>query len=606
MSFSGMKYKDEVPLRTIGKVKDILGGMGLLPIEKAWRNSLQGFYSVSVNIAGTDLSVNGKGVSHEYALASAYGELMERLQNLCTFRLSFDLSPQALTRQGFYYAPDEKLLSTADFLAAGGEWLTAQLAGLDPDTDKEALLKRWQGITYEELPADFAAVPYCNVHTGNLSYLPVKMTAKMYMSNGMCAGNTPEEALVQGISELFERHVNQRVIREKIVPPTIPDEYIGRFPRIAAMIAAIEARGSCRVIIKDCSLGRRYPVVGVVYINLADQSYFVKFGAHPLFEIAAERTLTELLQGQNIARMMGMREFSYRAGAEAGNNLIGILVHGSGVYPSEFFGSQASYTFQEWDEVKADSNRELLRHLLAVLADDGFQVYARDVSFLGFPAFHVVVPHFSEIEAFGDIGAIEEYAAYNDVRRLIRRLGELDEEERGQVIRFLRQLPYSPDTSVFEFLNQPISNLASFPWYFGNLDLLLTVLLCQNGDLAGAAEVFERFVAFSRNSSRPEGAVTYYRCVADYLGARAAGRSETDIAGTLGAFYPPDVVAGVVREFGDPAKLICRPDNPPCFGCLRCHQRSECLHPQTEQVYLLLKDRQAACLIDQRRLTELV
>lgn len=606
MSFSGMKYKDEVPLRTIGKVKDILGGMGLLPIEKAWRNSLQGFYSVSVNIAGTDLAVNGKGTSHEYALASAYGELMERLQNLCTFRLSFDLSPQALARQGFYYAPDEKLLTTADFLAAGGEWLTAQLAGLDPATDKEALLKLWRGVTYEELPADFAAVPYCNLHTGNLSYLPVKMTAKMYMSNGMCAGNTPEEAMVQGIAELFERHVNQRVIREKMVPPTMPAEYIARFPRIASMIAAIEARGTCRVIVKDCSLGRGYPVVGIVYINLADQSYFVKFGAHPLFEIAAERTLTELLQGQDIGRMMGMREFSYRAGAEDGNNLIGILVHGSGVYPSEFFGLQASYMFREWDEIKADSNRDLLRHLLAVLAADGFQVYARDVSFLGFPAFQVIVPNFSEIETFDDIGAIGEYAAYNDVRRLIRRIDELDKGERERVISFLRQLPYSPDTNVLEFLNQPIGNLASFPWYFGSLDLLLTALLCRNGDLAGAVEVFERFVALSRSTSRPGGAVTYYRCVADYLGACVAGRSEADIAGTLGAFYPADVVAGVAREFGDPAKLIRRPDNPRCFDCQRCPLRSDCLHPQTERVYLLLKDRQASCPIDQRRLAELV
>ena len=606
MSFSGMKYKDEVPLRTIGKVKDILGGMGLLPIEKAWRNSLQGFYSVSVNIAGTDLSVNGKGTSHEYALASAYGELMERLQNLCTFRLSFDLSPQALASQGFYYAPDEKLLSTDDLLAVGGEWLTAQLAGLDPATDKEALLKLWQGVTYEELPADFAAVPYCNLNTGNLSYLPVKMTAKMYMSNGMCAGNTPQEALVQGIAELFERHVNQRIIRERIVPPTIPDEYIARFPRIAAMIAAIEARGACRVIVKDCSLGRGYPVVGIIYINFADQSYFVKFGSHPLFEVAAERTLTELLQGQDISRMMGMREFSYRAGADDGNNLIGILINGSGVYPSEFFGPQASYIFREWDEIKADSNRELLRHLLAVLVAEGFQAYARDVSFLGFPAYHVVIPHFSEIEAFSDVGEIGEYAVYNDVRRLVRRLDELDSEERGRIISFLRQLPYSPDANVFEFLNQPVGDPAPFPWYFGSLDLLLTALLFQNGDLAGAAEVFERFVAFSRSTSRPEGAVTYYRCVADYLCARVAGRSQANIVDTLGVFYPSEVVAGVVREFGDPTMLACRPDNPRCFDCQRCPQRSACLHPQTEQVYLQLKDRQAACPIDQRRLAALV
>ncbi|MDT8899915.1 YcaO-like family protein [Anaeroselena agilis] len=510
-----------------------------------------------------------------------------------------------MAHQGFFYAPDERLLSTADFLAAGGEWLAAQLTKLNPDEDKEALLKLWRKVTYEELPADFAVVPYCNLNTGNLSYLPVKMVAKMYMSNGMCAGNTPEEALVQGIAELFERHVNQRIVREKLVPPTIPGDYIARFPRIAAMIAAIEARGDCRVILKDCSLGRGYPVVGVIYINLAAQSYFVKFGAHPLFEIAAERTLTELLQGQDIGRMMGMREFSFRDGSGDGNNLIGILVNGSGVYPSEFFGPQPSYPFREWDEVKADGNRKLLHHLLAKLAVDGFEVYARDVSFLGFPAFQVIVPHFSEIETFGDIGAIEEYADYNEARRLIRRLDELDKEERGLIIGFLRQMPYSPDTNVFEFLNQPVSDPAPFPWYFGSLDLLLTVFLLKNGDLQGAAAVFERYAAFSRKANRPEGAVTFYRCVADYLGARASGRSEAEIAATLGVFYPEEVVAGVLKEWGDPSKLDCRPDNPRCFDCARCAWRGDCLHPETERVYLLLKERQAANPIDQRHLAAL-
>ncbi len=605
MSFAGMKYKDELPLRTIGRVKDILGGMGLLAVETTWRNSLRGFYSVSVNIAGTDLSVNGKGVSHEYALASAYGELMERLQNQCTFRLSFDLSPEAQAHQGFIYAPDEKCLSTAELLAGGGEWLNAQLARLSPETNREALLKLWRGVTYEDLPADFVAIPYCNLHSGNLSYIPVKMAAKMYMSNGMCAGNTPEEALVQGIAELFERHVNKRVVREKIVPPTVPDEYIARFPRIAAMVASIEARGNCRVILKDCSLGRGYPVVGVIYINLADQSYFVKFGAHPLFEIAAERTMTELLQGQDINRMMGMREFSFRAGADDDNNFMGILVHGSGVYPSELFGPQASYPFREWDQAAAGNNRELLRRLMALLAADGCEVYARDVSFLGFPAFHVLVPHFSEIETFDDSGAIGEYADYNGVRKLIRRLDDLGEEERQQVIAFLRRLPYGPEATVFELLNQPVGDQALFPWYYGNIDLLLTALCCANGNMTGAAETFARFLAYSREASQHGGVTTYYRCVADYLGARAAGRSEADTVATLGVFYPAEVVTGVTAEFGDPGKVICRQDNPRCFACVQCPYRANCLHPQTERVYLMLKDRQAACPIDQRQLAEM-
>jgi ribosomal protein S12 methylthiotransferase accessory factor len=602
-----MKYKDELPLRTIGKARDILGGMGLLPVETLWRNSLQGFFSVTVNIAGTDLAVNGKGVSHEYALASAYGEMMERLQNFCTFRLSFDLSPEALNRQGFYYAPDERLLSRAEFLAGGGEWLATQLAGLDPGTDAEDLLKLWQGVTYEQLPADFIAVPYCNLHTGNLSLIPVKMAAKMYMSNGMCAGNTPEEALVQGIAEVFERRVNQVLIRDKITPPTVPDWYIARFPRIAAMIAAIEAGGSRRVIVKDCSLERGYPVVGLIYIDTARQTYFVKFGAHPLFEVAAERTLTELLQGQDIERMMGMREFSYGGRADDAANIIGILVNGSGVYPPEFFGLQPSCGFREWPEVDAATNKGLLRHLLALLAAEGCQAYARDVSFLGFPSFQVIVPHFSEIETFADVAAIGEYADFNAVRALVRRLDNLDGDERGRVIDFLLRMPYGPGTSVLEFLNHPVADAARFPWYYGNLDLLLTVLLCQNGDMVAAAGVFDRFAHFEQGISRPKGVVTYYRCVADYLAARGAGRSDADIAATLSLFYPPETVAGAMEEFGDAQGIFRRIDNPHCFaGCRQCPYRAHCLHPQTERVYLLLKERQAACPIDQRRLAGIV
>ncbi len=603
MNFAGMKYKDELPLKTIGRIRDILGALGLLTVEVVWRNSVEGFYSVSVSVAGADLSVNGKGVSQEYALASAYGELMERLQNQCTFRLSFDLSPRALAHRGFLYAPDEKRVSMAELLSSGGEWLNAQLKRLDPAVDREALLRLWQGVTYEELPADFVAIPYCNLHTGNLSLVPVKMAAKMYMSNGMCAGNTPEEALVQGIAELYERHVNQRIIREKITPPTVPDWYIARFPRIAAMVAAIEAAGDRRVILKDCSLGRGYPVAGVVYIDGDSQSYFVKFGAHPRFEIAAERTLTELLQGQDIRRMMGVREFSFRGDAADAGNILGILVNGSGVYPPEFFGPQASYGFKEWSEAGADGNRELLRHMLAQLAAEGYEVYARDVSFLGFPSFHVIIPGFSEIETFGDTTNIEEYAAFNDARRLVRRLDGLGPGERERLSDFLRRLPYNPLANVFEFLNHPVADPANFPWYYGSIDLLLTVLLCQNGDLAGAAEVFARHTGFSREAARQKGATTYYRCVGEYLAARGAGRSEAETAATLGLFFPAEAVAGAMKEFGDLTGVFA--DKPPCFDCRRCPHGAYCLHPATERVYMLLKDRQAENMIDQKRLAEL-
>ena len=43
-------------------------------------------------------------------------------------------------------------------------------------------------------------------------------------------------------------------------------------------------------------------------INLS----LIKFGSHPIFELALERTLTELLQGQDVRNMKGVKEFSYK------------------------------------------------------------------------------------------------------------------------------------------------------------------------------------------------------------------------------------------------------------------------------------------------------
>lgn len=87
-SLSGRKYKDELPINTINKIRNILSGLGILTIETGWRNSAEGFYSVTIMIQNTNLTTNGKGTTYEYALASAYGELMERLQNQSFYKLS--------------------------------------------------------------------------------------------------------------------------------------------------------------------------------------------------------------------------------------------------------------------------------------------------------------------------------------------------------------------------------------------------------------------------------------------------------------------------------------------------------------------------------------
>ncbi|SQC38839.1 YcaO-like family [Klebsiella pneumoniae] len=41
--------------------------------------------------------------------------------------------------------------------------------------------------------------------TGETVYIPMNIVGNLYVSNGMSAGNTRNEARVQGLSEVFER-----------------------------------------------------------------------------------------------------------------------------------------------------------------------------------------------------------------------------------------------------------------------------------------------------------------------------------------------------------------------------------------------------------------
>lgn len=605
MELADMKYKDEMPVKTINRVRDILGEMGLLTVETSWKNSVNGFYSVSVMIENTELITNGKGTSIEFALASAYGEMMERVQNLCHYRLSLDLEPRVMQYLGFYYAPDEKPVSIDEFLASDEDWVKTQLSKMSPTMDIRELLANWQKMSYEKVSADFIALPYCNLNSKRISHIPVKMVSMMYMSNGMCAGNSSEEALVQGISEIMERYANKRILRERIVPPTIPRPYIAKFPKIEAMIAELEKGGNFEVVVKDCSLEQKLPVVGVILVNKNDQKYFVKFGAHPKFEIAAERTLTELLQGQDIKLMMGVREFCFRKPTDDPQNYMNILVTGSGVYPTEFFSRNFSYQFNEFEEPAITSNKEMLAYMVDLLAQIGYETYVRDVSFLGFPSYHVIVPGLSEVAGFDELKPITDYVAFNTFKRLVRKIDCLDDANAATIINFLQNMNYSPEATVMNLINLPVRSKA-FPWYYANVDLFITALNYWKGDLGKAYEIFTKFLSYIQGANPQRQVLTYYKCVRDFLASRLEGLAENDAIGTLSMFYSQEVIRGVVAEFSSPKKIISYQGQLNCWNCKECRFINQCLYPPMERVYKILKERYAASGIDQNNLKQLL
>ncbi|WP_348225999.1 YcaO-like family protein, partial [Salmonella enterica] len=65
----------------------------------------------------------------------------------------------------------------------------------------------------------------------------------LYVSNAMSAGNRRNEARVQGLSEVFDRYVKNRIIAQSISLPEIPAEVMARYPAVMGSIATLEAGG---------------------------------------------------------------------------------------------------------------------------------------------------------------------------------------------------------------------------------------------------------------------------------------------------------------------------------------------------------------------------
>ena len=74
------KFKDASPEATLAKIKDILQKNGLSVTEHWCAHSVSNCYALRITIDGTSFGSNGKGVTEALARASAYAELMERLQ----------------------------------------------------------------------------------------------------------------------------------------------------------------------------------------------------------------------------------------------------------------------------------------------------------------------------------------------------------------------------------------------------------------------------------------------------------------------------------------------------------------------------------------------
>ena len=194
------QYKAASPTATVRRIKRLLAGVGI-KVKEETRSLKDLVYSTRITITNglideLGLGSNGKGVSPEYALASGYAELMERLQTRLLYDDMLMLPPAAtkkfLGRTFFRCAPEE-VLRKADW-------------SFFPKQGKSVDNLHVGRTAYATMLA---------VRTGRKETVPLELMRYMTGSTGACAGNTREEALVQGMCEILERHALQKVFTTK-------------------------------------------------------------------------------------------------------------------------------------------------------------------------------------------------------------------------------------------------------------------------------------------------------------------------------------------------------------------------------------------------------
>lgn len=343
--------KDASLESSIGTMQGKLEALGFHVEERSWLNPVDGAWSVHLRDGDCPLLyTNGKGASQLAARASALGEFFERLS--CNYFWNHYYLGEAYAEGGagrsFVHYPQEQWFA----LGEDGAWpqglLTPALQKFynpQGDIPSDALVDFNSG----NVERGICAIPYVCLRDDATVYFPVNVIGNLYVSNGMSAGNTPSEARTQALSEIVERFVKFRVIREGLCLPDVPEEVIARYPRIAAGIAGLRAAGF-GILVKDASLGGLFPVMNVTLLHPQDQGCFASFGAHPRVEIALERALTELLQGRALDALAGFPEPGFDLEEIASTPNIEIhFVDSSGIISWDFLGSEPDFPFVDWN-----------------------------------------------------------------------------------------------------------------------------------------------------------------------------------------------------------------------------------------------------------------
>ncbi len=498
--------KDASLEASIATLQSKLAVLGFHIEERSWLNPVEGVWSVHLRDRDCPLLfTNGKGASQLAARASALGEYFERSSTNYFWTHSY--LGETIANRAYVHHPDERWFAVEDD-AWPDELLTPELHDFyNPGGGVRA--DQLIDLNSGNAERGICAIPYQRLTDGETVYFPVNLIGNLYVSNGMSAGNTLKEARTQALSEIFERHIKLRIIHDALCLPDVPEDVINRYPHIAAGIHALRSAGF-GILVKDASLGGQYPVMNVTLLHPGDQGCFASFGAHPRFEVALERALTELLQGRALDSLAGFPAPGFDPAEIADpQNLEIHFVDSSGVISWQFLRDTPDFDFVDWNF--ATTTEEDYAWSVDALHAEGHEIYIADFEHLGVYACRILVPGVSEIYPIEEL-EFENNSVGNLIRPALARLPELSDDECAEILELIVELELADDRLVSVLIG--LAPDADSPWTdlrIGELKLLLALALGDD------EAILEGCTWIAQYGQRSEARLKVYRCIANLV-----------------------------------------------------------------------------------------
>lgn len=580
-------YKSVEPKSTIHHIKEILMQLNIFTRERVWFHPYEHIYSCEVEIINTGWSTFGKGITREFCLASAYGELIEEINTGLLFQSS-SFSRYAIDSFNFRYDPAEEVISNKDFKELP-EVFKKSFAFYD-DTSTFDFYK--DSVDNESEDNDVICYRFNDLLSEKEVMLPVRIVSLLNGSNGICAGNTREEALVHGLSEILERYAIKQFFLYGKTAPVIPNKILKiKFPLEYSLIREIEKADKYKIIVKDCTLNNTIPVLAILLIDIEEQLVAINFGSDPDLRIALHRCLTEILQNEQVIDKK-MNPISFELNRE--NDTIyseynKFIKSGTGKFPYSFFldvGNSAPI-FNQFTSIQ-----EKYEELICVFSSLGAEmICVRECSYIAIYSYQIIIPSLSEV--FKLPNSFKNIYRHKESMYYLKNLNNLNNRELETFVDSLEMhIDHRYDGKRNFIQDYVYLQFDHMYWDDTPLECLLFVLYLKLENITKSHYWLKKYLLILEDvGDTNTNSFSFFSCIYDLLEIKIREYKHIDeeIVNILSVYYDEEIACDAYKTIANIDYLFDTFEALECFECDTCCNKSSCNYAEKEKVYLSVK-----------------